>query len=593
VTATARNTSTNDTSSSNTSGQITVDAVADTPDLDVSNASGEQGTMIDLDISAALVDTDGSETLGSVRISGIPNGATLNNGSQVSSGVWDVPANQLGNLKINVPNNISGTYNLSVSVTSTERVTDRDFNLSNNTATRTQTLVLTVDRDDTPVITTPGSITSRESTLSTTNVITGQVIANFGGDGPGEFCVPSTGGFSASGAMHGGDLKFFHTPVVVTQSGDKYIGMAGNTKVFELQVTSSGSYTFRQFHTLDHQSPNNPNEIINLNFDIIAKDADGDTAVTTLTVRVQDTGPVANDDAVTMWTCDWTTIGNLITNYNQDGNGADQLSAEGTTVIQSVTSPFNETYGFSSGGDVIAVAGNYGYFYIFKDGSYAYLSWQTNPNSSHKETLSYKIVDSDGDVSQADLTVNVVHATVSPNHAADYNGFTQTNTTISGRAAYKTNITDGAMVFGDDDNDVLSGNNGNDIIRGWVGDDILYGSGGNDILMGEHGSNALAGGAGADLFNIYVDKANNATHDTIWDFNLAEGDVISLEQVVSGFGFNGDINDFVRIQRVGGDSMIQVNTDGQGGDFHNVALIKNETNLNAEDLFNKGHIDVY
>ena len=595
VKATSRNTSTNQESSTTTSGEVIVDAVADAPSLSVSGATGDQGSTIDLDINVALTDNDGSETLESITISGVPSGATLNNGSQVSSGVWEVPVNQLGNLKINTPGNLEGTYNLTVTATSTERVTDTDYIFTNNSADTVRNLTLIVNgRDDQPVVSTPGSILSKESDLGTPNVFNGQVTANFGGDGPGVFCVPSNGGFSASGAMSGGVLQFFNTPVTVTSSGNNtYVGKAGNTVVFELKVNANGSYTFKQFHTLDHQSPNNPNEIINLNFDIVAKDADGDTAVTTLTVRVQDTGPVANNDVVTMWTCDWVTIGNVITNYNQNNNGADQLSVEGTTVIHSVTSPFNETYGFSSGGDVMAVAGNYGYFYIYKDGSYAYVSWQTNPNSSHQETLSYKIIDSDGDISQATLTMNVQHATVSPNHAADYNGLEQTNTVISGRAAYKTNKTGGAMVFGDDDNDVLSGNVGDDIILGWKGDDILYGSGGDDILMGEHGSNDLAGGSGADLFSIHDDKENNAMHDTIWDFSMSEGDVISLEQVISGFGFNSDINDFVRVQRVGGDSMIQVNTDGQGGDFHNVALIKNETNLNAEDLFNKGHIDVY
>ena len=175
-----------------------------------------------------------------------------------------------------MPNNILGTYNLNVSVTTTERVTDRDFNLNNNTATRTQELILTIDRDDTPVISTPGSILSRESTLSTPNVITGQVTANFGSDGPGMFIIQSTGGFSESGAMKDGVLKFFHQNITVTTQGDTYVGKAGSTTVFTLKVNMNGTYTFTQFHTLDLQSPNNPNEIINLNFDIVAKDADGD-----------------------------------------------------------------------------------------------------------------------------------------------------------------------------------------------------------------------------------------------------------------------------------------------------------------------------
>ncbi|MBI1915181.1 MAG: cadherin-like domain-containing protein [Planctomycetes bacterium] len=41
----------------------TVIAVADAPSLNVANASGNEGASIPLNISAALTDTDGSETL--------------------------------------------------------------------------------------------------------------------------------------------------------------------------------------------------------------------------------------------------------------------------------------------------------------------------------------------------------------------------------------------------------------------------------------------------------------------------------------------------------------------------------------------------
>jgi T1SS-143 domain-containing protein len=596
VTATSTNTTTNQTSSTSTAGAIIVDAVADAPILNASNASGEEGTAIALNISDALRDTDGSELLGNVTISGMPNGATLNHGTQVAPGVWSVPQGQLSGLQINVPNGATGTYNLTVSVTSTEQVTDTDFNLNNNTATTNTNLRLVVNADDVPVITQPGSPISYERDLTNTNVINGTIVADFGSDGPGAFCIPTGGNFTATEAMAGGNLSSGGVAINVTASGNTYTGQAGGQTIFTLTVNPNGSYTFEQFGPLDNASSTNPTEIVNLNFDICARDNDGDMSVTTLTVRVQDTGPVAKDDVVTLWSCDWATIGNVVTNHNQDTNGKDILSVEGPNELISVS--YNgKTYEFKDGGDAMVVQADHGQLYMFKDGSYAYISGEGSPNASHREEFSYKITDGDGDVSSADLTLNVVKVTQTQNDASDYGNYTSgVNTTINGQAAYQTQDTDGAQVFGWTANDVIAGNSGNDAIYGWTGNDTLYGMGGNDVLAGEAGNNTLYGGSGSDVFVVQSDKAgNNNIFDTIMDFNLSQGDVLSLIDVISGFGVSDDITDFVRIVNVGGDAMVQVNTDGNGNDFRNVAKIANHTanSLDVQDLYDQGHIDVY
>ena len=94
------------------------------------------------------------------------------------------------------------------------------------------------------------------------------------------------------------------------------------------------------------------------------------------------------------------------------------------------------------------------------------------------------------------------------------------------------------------------------------------------------------------------DKANSNKFDTLKDFNLNEGDVLSLVDVIDGFSSGDDINDFVRIQYQGNNAIVQVNTNGNGNDFYNVAKIESHSGLNTrtlkvEDLFEKGHIDVY
>ncbi|WP_345773616.1 hypothetical protein, partial [Azospirillum oleiclasticum] len=66
---------------------MSVAAAADAPALVVADAAGAEDSAIALDLSAALTDTDGSETL-SVTIAGLPDGATLSAGTDNGDGSW-------------------------------------------------------------------------------------------------------------------------------------------------------------------------------------------------------------------------------------------------------------------------------------------------------------------------------------------------------------------------------------------------------------------------------------------------------------------------------------------------------------------------
>jgi T1SS-143 domain-containing protein len=599
VKATSQLVGTNVTKDTIVDGSIIVDAVADMPTLTTQNATGDQGEMVDLIILNALTDTDGSESLGDLTISGVPTGFTLSAGTDNGNGTWTVTQAQLNGLKINIPNNATaGSYNLNVSVTSTERVTDTDFRTDNNTATNNQVLSVIVSTNDTPSIIIPTPPISLERDLGTPNVITGTITVDYGSDGPGEVCVPQNGIFTADGALANNALTHLGTPIVVTPSnGNTYTGVAGGVTVFTLVVQATGAYTFTQHETIDHASPNDPNEIANLNFQICARDNDGDMSVSILTVRVQDTGPVLNDDAVTMWSCDWAARGNVVTNSNQTGNGADTLSVEDPNEITNV-----DGQAFKDGGDAMVIKGTYGFLFMFKDGAYAYVSTQAAPKSNQVENFDYTMRDGDGDVDTATLTLSVIEATQTANPDADYgNQIGRSNyqtDEMNETNIYQTTKTDGAMVFGWTADDELAGNHGDDILLGWVGDDTLYGHDGNDVMQGEQGSNTLYGGADADIFVIHTDKANNnSLSDEIMDFSLTEGDVLSLGAVITGFGSSSDITDFVRISMSGNDAVVQVNTDGNGSDFYDVAVIKdhagiNTGNLDVQQLFNQGHIDV-
>ncbi|HLO48479.1 MAG TPA: DUF4347 domain-containing protein, partial [Kamptonema sp.] len=84
---------------------IFVTPVADVPDLNVSDASGNEDASIPLNINLSLVNNPGGwngEIL-SVDISGVPTGATLNKGTNLGGGKWTLAEWQLTGLTITPP----------------------------------------------------------------------------------------------------------------------------------------------------------------------------------------------------------------------------------------------------------------------------------------------------------------------------------------------------------------------------------------------------------------------------------------------------------------------------------------------------------
>ena len=111
-----------------------VDTTASPPTLAVANATGNEDAGIPLGISAALTDTDGSETL-SITISDLPAGAQLSNGTDQGGGKWLLTPAQLVGLTLTPPTNSDADFALTVDATSTE---------SNGGATATTTATLNV-----------------------------------------------------------------------------------------------------------------------------------------------------------------------------------------------------------------------------------------------------------------------------------------------------------------------------------------------------------------------------------------------------------------------------------------------------------------
>ncbi|WP_052502522.1 Ig-like domain-containing protein [Halarcobacter anaerophilus] len=91
--------------------------------------SGEiSGEIYDIDISASLADTDGSESL-EITLTGIPDGVTLNQGTNNGDGTWtiNVEGNSFdGTLKMSVPSGMNEEFNIEATATATDSNGDQN-----------------------------------------------------------------------------------------------------------------------------------------------------------------------------------------------------------------------------------------------------------------------------------------------------------------------------------------------------------------------------------------------------------------------------------------------------------------------------------
>ncbi|HCS23093.1 MAG TPA: hemolysin, partial [Rhodospirillaceae bacterium] len=147
---TATSTDGTDTASVTKDANIFVDAVADAPNLTTSNAGGDEGAAIALNIATSVNDNDGSEKIDSVVISGVPANYSLSAGTKQADGTWKLTSDQLNGLKLITTPGGSLNFTLTVTSTAKEQVAagnpanaENDF--TDNTATATKTIKVTLD----------------------------------------------------------------------------------------------------------------------------------------------------------------------------------------------------------------------------------------------------------------------------------------------------------------------------------------------------------------------------------------------------------------------------------------------------------------
>ncbi|MBL4693738.1 MAG: hypothetical protein JKY92_10495, partial [Magnetovibrio sp.] len=88
--------------------------------LETNPTSGYDNLTYDISIETGLSDTDGSESLSDVTVSGIPDGATFSAGTDNGDGTWTMTEGDLNGLTLDVDSAVSQDFSITVSVTSTE-----------------------------------------------------------------------------------------------------------------------------------------------------------------------------------------------------------------------------------------------------------------------------------------------------------------------------------------------------------------------------------------------------------------------------------------------------------------------------------------
>jgi hypothetical protein len=136
--------------------------------------------------------------------------------------------------------------------------------------------------------------------------------------------------------------------------------------------------------------------------------------------------------------------------------------------------------------------------------------------------------------------------------------------------------------------DAINGAGGNDVLRGGAGSDRLNGGDGDDRLFGDAGVDTMTGGGGHDMF-AYANVS--AKGDTITDFKQGgQADRIDLSSIDRGvLVFIADSTTTVSAHAVnwyesGGNTIVQVDVNGQMGADFQITLIGTGLNLTANDF---------
>ena len=298
-----------------------------------------------------------------------------------------------------------------ITLTGTATITDAD----GDSASSSQTIDIGdkfVFTDDGPSVGVPEDASVSEANLAGGSSVdngaltqTGSLNVGLSADGVDTTFVSTTeADFLGLGLTSNGESLGY----VLSADGHTLTATADGNTIFVAAITNPGAanagYSFVLSGVLDHEQPGNDAQI-DLPFNFVVTDNDGDTATGSFTVNIDDDQPSAVDDTDTVPEGSYAPIaGNVIT----DAAGQDETGADGAT-ISGVTAGSVNTEISGSVGSVIN--GTYGTLQLNADGSYTYSRNPGTPGDA-QDIFSYTLKDLDGDWSTATLTVGINNADV-------------------------------------------------------------------------------------------------------------------------------------------------------------------------------------
>jgi hypothetical protein len=335
------------------------DTVASTPNLSTADAATQEDVSVALDVSAALTDTDGSETL-AIVISGIPAGATLVNDDgpiTVSGGAVTLTADQLQGLAITPPADSDADFTLTVAATSTESD-------GGDTATVTQTIDLTVSPvADAPVVTTQNVSGDEDSAIAL------NLAANLGDtDGSESLALQITGVPAGATLSHGTDQGGGVWSIDQTDLGDVTLTPPGNFSgdiALQLVATSTdgsdtattaGSFTVSVAGVADTPSltaidvSGNEDSAIALDLSAAVTDPSETLAVQLSGVPAGATLSHGTDMGSGVWSVDPADLGAIEITPPENFSGVMNLQLQATSTDGSDSASLSANFAVSVGG---------------------------------------------------------------------------------------------------------------------------------------------------------------------------------------------------------------------------------------------------
>ncbi|MBU2964326.1 beta strand repeat-containing protein, partial [Amphritea atlantica] len=274
---------------------------------------GYEDTQIKLTaIDSTLVDTDGSEVLGSVVISSIPEGSTLTDGTNsitATAGNTEVDVTNwdLDNLSYightDLVNGESEVHTLVVTATSQEVV--------DGVVVDTAQTVANLDITVIEVNAKPSISAVEAAAVSEEGLATGLVDTNPASEDTTDESV-STGNYTAvDGSGNALAATFAAVTTVTTSDGttltsggsdvtfelsnndQTLTGSADGTDIIQIELANDGTYTVTLLGPVDHSDTSSEDS---LNFDLTLQATDGtQSASGTLNIRIEDDSPFSGD----------------------------------------------------------------------------------------------------------------------------------------------------------------------------------------------------------------------------------------------------------------------------------------------------------